>query len=500
DAQSTKSFVKSVDFIRKRLADIDEAYRDCIIFPTSALEYFYAVEAENAGVSELRAENKLPVEKMRDVKFAHRNVYALSWLHTHSENLDYYHGIKEISYDVFKKDSGMPALMSYVSYVAQSKAREEIVNNVTFEISAQKTKIKSILDFIANIEAFINADDIKIKKISGIINSYEAAVKSILAEKFNEDDLSVLDPKSLLKTYNGDYQKIIDVQRKALKSICDKKIITEAMFVRMVETIWNRVKDAKEIDGNEIDGLFGSADFKEIANAVSKETFDEATQHTLGLMRILSREVKQIVSRRQEALKQASEKCRDALAKENVCIILPELPEFEFAAAVSDPGEIIVKVNDVDLYIFDKLSELFTKNFFGNIWNYFKKNVFRSATGRDYKREFTASRDEFVKTCRKELYDAFVGMVYKNDIVEKLYERVNACVIDDYMVRLIEELQNGVEEMKIAYLSCMMRFKQDISGKIKADIENHNTYQANIEEISACTRAFMETWSSIMEQ
>ena len=130
DTESPKSFVMSVDFLKTRLANIDEAYRDCIIFPTCSLEYFSAIEAEKAGVTELNAENNLPIEEMKRVKFAHRNVKALAWLHNHSENLDYYHGIKNISYDVFKKDSGMPALMSYVSYVAQSKARDEIVNNV----------------------------------------------------------------------------------------------------------------------------------------------------------------------------------------------------------------------------------------------------------------------------------------------------------------------------------------------------------------------------------
>ncbi|MBR3300884.1 MAG: hypothetical protein IKI68_05295, partial [Clostridia bacterium] len=441
-----------------------------------------------------------PVEKMRDVKFAHRNVPALAWLHQQAENLDYYHGIKEISYDVFKKDSGMPALMSYVSYVAQSKAREEIVNNVTFEISAQKTKIKSILDFIANIEAFINADDSKIKIITGIIGRYEDAVKSILAKKFNEDDLSGLDRSSLLSTNNGDYQKIIDAQRKALKLTCDKHRITTIMYQQMIDKIWNRVKDAEKIDGNEIDSLFGNADFKEIANTVSKKTFDEATQQTLGQMRVLSREVTQIVSERQKALKRKSAECRDDLAKENVCIVLPEIPEFEFAAAMRDPGDIIVKVNDVDLYVFDKLSELFKKKFFGNIWTFFKKNVFRCATDKDYKRKFTASKDDFVKTCKKELYDAFTGMVSQNDIVEKLSEKVNACVIDDYMARLIDELQNGFEEMNKAYLECMTRFKKAIDDrdKVKADIENHNTYKANIEEIGACTRDFMETWDGII--
>ena len=100
--------------------------------------------------------------------------------------------MQTISYDVFKKDSGMLALMSYVSYVAQSKARDEIVNNVTFEISSQKMKIKSVIDSVDNLEALINADDEQISKISNIITEYSDTVQEILSEEFNQDELNEL--------------------------------------------------------------------------------------------------------------------------------------------------------------------------------------------------------------------------------------------------------------------------------------------------------------------
>ncbi|MBR1442993.1 MAG: dynamin family protein [Firmicutes bacterium] len=128
DIKSPKSVISAVDFLKTRLANIDIEYKDCIIFPVSALEYFSAVEAERAGVTELISE--VPISEMRNIKFAHRDVKPLTWLHTHSEDLNYYHGIDKISYDIFKKDSGMPALMSYVSYVMKNKARGEIANHI----------------------------------------------------------------------------------------------------------------------------------------------------------------------------------------------------------------------------------------------------------------------------------------------------------------------------------------------------------------------------------
>lgn len=116
DSKKSKSIVAATDFIKNRLGKIEEDFRDCVIFPTCALEYLSAVEAENAGVTELRV--PASSDDMKKVRFAHKDVPALAVLHEHAENLEYYRGIQEFSYDVFKRDSGMPALMNYVFRMA----------------------------------------------------------------------------------------------------------------------------------------------------------------------------------------------------------------------------------------------------------------------------------------------------------------------------------------------------------------------------------------------
>ncbi len=171
DSKQSKSIVQAVDFVKTRLAKIGNEYRDCIIFPTSSLEYFNAVEAENNGVSELSA--PIPSDQLKKVKFAHRDVPALAWLHTQSENLEYYHGIEEFSYNVFKQDSGMPALMNYVSYVASSKAREEIINHVAYDIEQQNIELNVILNSVSNTEELIKAAE---KQISGLRRILEGTV------------------------------------------------------------------------------------------------------------------------------------------------------------------------------------------------------------------------------------------------------------------------------------------------------------------------------------
>lgn len=502
DTESPKSFVMSVDFLKTRLANIDEAYRDCIIFPTCSLEYFSAIEAEKAGVTELNAENNLPIGEMKRVKFAHRNVPALAWLHTHSENLEYYHGIQTISYDVFKKDSGMPALMSYVSYVAQSKARDEIVNNVTFEIASQKMKIQGILDYIANIEKLINADDEKIKEISGIINDYSSSVEKILSSNFNQDDLNELDDKnSLLRLFGGDYENFIDHQRKALKKeACNKTRVANEMYYAMVEAIWKKIKNANEINENQIDKLFSTHDFKLIANQIANQRVEKAAEKTFQQLSRLSQEVKKIVERRQGLLSQESENCRERLSKAHISLELPEQPEFEFATKMIPPSEVIGHVGAIDFNLYEKLSVLFEKKFWGNIGTFFR-NIFGNATKKDYKLSFNASKQDFFETCHQKLEDPFIRAVLESDVVEKLTAELKKSVIDGYMKSLVEELKQVFESTNFTYKQYIKRFSSavDDRDKYKKEIDSYNQRKANILSIGESTNEFMDTWNMIVQ-
>lgn len=511
DVKSPKSFIMSVDFIKTRLAKIDTAYRDCIIFPTCSLEYFNAIEAEKAGITELNAENNLPIGEMKRIKFAHKDVPALAWLHTHSENLEYYHGIQTISYDVFKKDSGMPALMSYVSYVAQSKARDEIVNNVTFEISSQKMKIQSVLDYIANIEALINADDEQISKISGIITDYTDAIEDILSEEITHDDLTVLPNNGLIRefgikrlTVDSAYKdvgcsKFIDYQKKALSATCEKKAIAEAMYSPMVDTIWKRIDGKTEFDGRMIDRLFTTLDFKVIANQIGKKKVEDAAKSAHGELTKLRDEVKKIVKRRQELLNQESSKCRTRLEKEHIDLELPEPPEFEFAAKMAAPSEVIVQVGAIDFNLYYKLSDLFKKKILKNIGTFFGE-LFGNKTDKDYKLKLSASYTSFLNTCEANLKESFKNAVYENNIAEELRDKLTEAVVDKYMSELIDELKQAFESMNSTYMFYIERFRSavDDRDKYKEEIELYTLRKSNIMAIGECTKAFMDTWGVII--
>lgn len=501
DAESPKSFVKSVDFLKKRLADIDEAYRDCIIFPTCSKEFYGAIEAEKAGVSELNKENEFPIERLQELAMIHKkDAPELAWLANHAFYLKYYHGLKTVSYDVFKKDSGMPALMSYVSYVAQSKARDEIVNSVTFEIASQKMKIQGVLNYISCIEALINADDEKISEISGIITDYTDAVKEILRSDFSQEDLAVLPDNGLLRLFNGDYNKFIDNQRRAVESTCEQGKVADAMYADAVEVLYKIIKGVNGKNGYEIDSLFTADDFKSIANRLAKAKVEDAAKGTFDTLSKLSLEVKQIVENRQSLLKKQSDICKERLLKEHIPIELPEFPEFEFATPLTSPSEIIVQVSSIDFNLYDKFSDLFKKKFLSKIGNWFSRKL-GSGTHKDAKFKFNATKEEFRNSCKRSLMGDFKYAVVQNNIPQEMSQSLTNSVVDQYMNSLLEEIKQSFESMNSTYLSCIERFSSavDDRDKYKAEIELYNLRKGNIMSIDDCTKEFMDTWSTVIQ-
>ena len=70
----------------------------------------------------------------------------LNWLHTHAENLETYHGMTAVSYDVFQKDSGLPALMKYADYIVRNKAHHNFLNDSINSIGRQANIIRRVIN------------------------------------------------------------------------------------------------------------------------------------------------------------------------------------------------------------------------------------------------------------------------------------------------------------------------------------------------------------------
>ena len=146
-----KSKIKIIEFIRNRLKDIDSKYSDCVIFATSALDYFNIIEIEEKE-KDNKALSGISTADLRDMDDFYNDIdddeeitTILSRISNEVNYLRRQLGYKEITANTVKDFSGIPQLLSYVSYIAKNKARSEIVNSITYDISRAMGKIRTEL-------------------------------------------------------------------------------------------------------------------------------------------------------------------------------------------------------------------------------------------------------------------------------------------------------------------------------------------------------------------
>ena len=499
DCKAHKSFVATLDLFKRRLAEINKEYGDCILFPTSAKEYFYIIEAKKSGVEEL---NKvIKYEDMRELG-KNRGLDCVHELDKIAYDLNYYVGIDNFSYDVFEKDSGMPVLMNYVNYVTTSKAREEIVNNITYEIDSKEKELKSIINYISNLEKFIAMDEKKIDDIKEIITRYADSVEKILSTEIKEEELKSLDDNALLKSSKGKYEPIIKSQSESIEQY-DKIKIADGIYYKAVESIWNKIERNKteRMDENEIDEFFSRNDFANIINKFFEERFNKSLNDSEKQMSILGKELKKIVDNRQKKLEEESKKCRAELSKENVECELPEIPVFEFKSKMRRPDNFVEDFEFNDFHLYERISQIFKKDFWGNIGIYFL-NFFRRDRDKEdikYKLNQIEKRD-FLKLCDVHLKDSLEKPIFAFNMVEKFKEKAKKFVIDRYIRSFIDELNESFNNQNESYGKQIKTFRTavDDSDMYKAKIDLFTLRKNNIKDIEDSISDFMSVWNIII--
>ena len=498
DPNTPKSVIKQIDFIKTRLSDIDENYKETIIFPTCSLEYFDAIDAENAGAKELCEE--VAIDDMKKIKFNHRDIETLAWLHSHSENLEYYHGFKKISYDILKKDSGMPALMDYVSYVATSKARDEIVNNITWEINLNRDEIQQILDNIQNIESMINSSEDKIGEITKILEEYEKDVKEIMKDDFDkETELDkLLAPDSLLKAWGGKFKSATRYFEENL--LKNRNILFESIYNKIVNKMWERIetryRQQGDITGNDINALISQYDCQSIIDADVKNTIVSALHNVKTQMEKVNEDVKKIFNDRKARIEKRNEECKQELLKLDFRYNLPELPTFAYSAEIPNP-DIHINLGYFDLSLFDNLHEIFEKTLWSKI-----KSIWSWGDKKDpgHKRKLP-SRQVFYETCRQSIHPKVIALLTEKDVDLKIKGGIYENVIDKYLQKLIAEQEKSCTHFNTILKDGIKRFSDNIDDreKYKEDIEKYNKRRETIDKINEGTADFMETWNKIVD-
>ena len=199
--KEAKSKIKIIEFIRNRLKDIDNKYSDCVIFATSALDYFNVIEIEEKE-KDNEALRGISTADLRDMDDFFECVNddeittILAGIDKEATNLRRQLGYKEITVNTVKDFSGIPQLLSYVSYIAKNKARGEIVNSITYDISRAMGKIREELKYRDFLEQYMQANEDKKAKIKEILAEYEIQFQKIAKSSvLTKDDKEYIDSK-----------------------------------------------------------------------------------------------------------------------------------------------------------------------------------------------------------------------------------------------------------------------------------------------------------------
>lgn len=402
--KGSKSRVKSIDFIRTRLRDIDERYGDCVIFATSAQDYFYTVEMERAAkdgepfaplLHPLMQPDANLREGLADLldDLAYEDMdedlrTVLSNLEAETGRVRRQLGYKDLSLQGMKDYSGMPQLMSHIAYVAQSKAREEIVNGITFAIDQQQRSLQNIINRVVQLESLMNANGEQIQRIKEILDEFRREIEPWLrpavakeetetnffrADGALEAAVSNLGKRSGYPVALKDALLAISVDIEGAESESD-----------ILEGIWSEYKSAQKTKIREAAGREYtksqleeelSLPTEEFSKVITDYLGDTLLEHKASVDRDAASArdcLQEILRGRLAKIRKATETCQARLDKTGVSLQLPSLPEFDCAISLptfstNNEFQVFVSMKSEVGLLFREYNPV--KNFFYNLFH-----------------------------------------------------------------------------------------------------------------------------------
>lgn len=355
--KEAKSRIKSIDYIRERLSSIDKQYKDCVIFATSAQDYFYSLELLQAAKSGgkcsvfLKPETDL-YRKLREVKDELEEddceneelINVLSNLDAEVGKIKSQLGYPSVNMDTLQNFSGIPQLMNYVSYIAKNKAREEIVNSLTYTIDAQYKSIQVIFNKVANIEAMMGKNQQEIEQISNILNRYSQEVREILTDELTPDDQKVLEKKWLASQINkiSGQKSNESINLSVVLSSMRSDISADTQTFK--KSIWDAIKLQqsdliKQNRGTIVsmpDLILDSQKIHELVeNCLEKNMSEKKRKKDRDFQRLVT-DLQNIITHRFEKINESSRKCQQELRNNNCYLELPTQPAFDVSIPVPD--------------------------------------------------------------------------------------------------------------------------------------------------------------------
>lgn len=510
------SKIKKIEFIRNRLQAIDEKYKDCVLFGTSALNYFNTLEVEEKEdqYEVLRGIGEIDFAKNRDffddasdvIKNDDETMTILSNIEGIVKDLRRQLKYNSVTIDTIQDFSGMPQLLNYVSYIAKNKARKEIVNSITFAISSQMSQIRDEINRRENLRVYIQANEEKKRKIKEALRYYNQKFHQIAAsDNFTEGDIRCVGElkEGKIKSY---FKEFMEKNRnKANIKLSDFFDFIRG-FVKfddsetkdVIQEVQDRIEVLFRKNLEDVRGQYVDTERLEITSTMVEEAFrfawtQKINKKIVDMQQILENCIEgigDILCNRFYQLRAVRTECTDRLKRNDIEFELASIPDF--TPAICIPGVNQFKIALTQQFFIGR--GIAKENKIGGIHQFFRNLT---------KNNFDFSKKEVMLT------DQIIEGILKQVKGEKLEVEIHRSLIPEIRKGYVElEGKVGQEIDKIIqeFKKINDRNVEDISEWIEKidntkEIDELNERfrfeQRGLDEIAQNAEGFMKLWREV---
>ncbi len=521
--EGDKCRVRAIDFIREKLIDINPAFKDSIIFGTSARTYYDAVESSNIPgfedfetssfdhledeIGKRMARNKLGGEHKTRLKFLKDQIgNASTFLNQNLSNLQQ-----------VKQFSGMLDLLNYVNYITQNKARAERLNNLIYNIDTEVANIWNKFTF-AEVENKLAENMEKIEKAKEILDNFSKEINVIYDEKYPDIKIKAESKKLKSTTLKKGFEEkdaklnnlagfvreiFIDHQISGTK--CSESVLDEqfkALYRSNLKTAFSNSTEyrcgKKALHEDAICSILYSLVMSRLSDVGITNIQNQITNCTEELKKETKKiqcDLIEIVNERQVKMKGAIEKCKYEL-KSNYNIDFDlQTPTIDFAFKYQ--GEATPKSLDIKNLNYQKLWDELKQSFSTTTLSKGNDRLgiknFISKIGITTINEICISLDKNI-----EVYEKQIKPLLKDSIADSLKSEIKN--VKDTLTKMVENVvKDVVEQMEIAR-DFGVQQSHNASNTIvntralAEDNDRLNEQKRTLEEIKNCVEEFHIKW------
>ncbi|HAE53174.1 MAG TPA: hypothetical protein DCG30_07970 [Ruminococcus sp.] len=541
DDNGDKCVIRIVDFIRNKLintgkkAGID--FGDCVVIGTSALTYFNAIAAPSLKCPNSDGDCRVLLSDFSDrnlkkcinsyddsdeisADYEKRAISTLQQLRGMLDNAEVWHKQNLCSLEEMKLFSGMPNLLSYVSYIASQKARNEKVNNILLKISSESAFINNLFQ-IEELVQRLRENKVMLERAKKILGEFQQGVREVIdpdyKELYKDGYISIYsnNPQmqsqyllELTQKFPIKIQEVRDFFKREVESQLGLNPVLDEVTKRRINTLLTRriYKEFGDDDDTtlKIENVIGS--YEKFISEISRTAMgDYVNERKSDIYEKLEEEEKAISEtfsyiwdKRIEKLQEVVEEYSQKLAKECSETLNIELPAFQTVVGKYTTGK-DVNLNNLDINSINKVVEEAMHKY--NKFNEGTTDGFVGLVRRIFGAEKKITLGNVVQ-----IYDK-AKISYDLEVAYKKNGNLEAYLKDNVIKPMFHDMEDFVAGLEADICVLLCNILASIN-QIKESIDECEKYEKTVEELEQkkysleCLKnavsVFSECWNEVI--